>query len=142
QALDAPLATVATQMLVLCHGKLQKRGKRMRDRTARTEPQARHRVRIAAKKVRYATEFFQPLYPARRVRPFIKTLTVLQDALGSLNDMTVADAMLRQLANDQPKLAHSAGFVRGYLSACVEQDVRKLGKVWQQFRSMKLPRSK
>lgn len=134
-ALAAPLAKFAAHTLALCHGKLKKRGKRLRDGV----PQARHRVRIAAKKVRYATEFFQSLYPARRVRSFVKALTTLQDALGWLNDAAVAGGLLRHLARSHPDLAHSAGFVRGYLAVCTERDVRKLGKLWQQFTPMKLP---
>jgi triphosphatase len=96
-------------------------------------------VRIAAKKVRYATEFFQSLYPAKRVQPFVKALTTLQDRLGWLNDAAVATGLLQHLAQIQPDLAHTAGFVRGYLAGRTERDVRKLGKLWQQFTPMKLP---
>jgi triphosphatase len=137
-ALAAPLAKFAAQTLALCQGKLKKRGKRLHDGA----PEARHRVRIAAKKVRYATEFFESLYPSRRVRPFVGALTSLQDALGWLNDAAVAGGLLRQLAHGHPDLAHSAGFVRGYLAVCTERDVRKLGKLWQQFTPMKLPSRK
>jgi CHAD domain-containing protein len=121
-------------MLALCYGKLKKRGKRLREGA----PQARHRVRIAAKKVRYATEFFQSLYPAKWVRPFVEALTTLQDALGWLNDAAVAEGLLRHLARSNPDVAHSAGFVRGYLAVRTKRDVRKLGKLWQQFTPMKL----
>ncbi|MFD2271761.1 CHAD domain-containing protein [Undibacterium arcticum] len=132
RALAAPLAEFAAQTLTLCHGKLKKRGKRLRDGT----PQVRHRVRIAAKKVRYATEFFQSLYPAKWARPFVEALTTLQDALGWLNDAAVAQGLLRHLAHSHPDVAYSAGFVRGYLSVSTERDVRKLGKLWQQFAQM------
>lgn len=135
EVLAAPLAKFAAQTLVLCHGKLKKRGKRLHNGA----PEARHRVRIAAKKVRYATEFFESLYPARRVRPFVEALTTLQDALGWLNDASVAGGLLQRLAHSHPDVAHSAGFVRGYLAVRTERDVRKLGKLWQQFTPMKLP---
>lgn len=134
-ALAAPLAKFAAQTLALCHGKLKKRGKQLRNGA----PQARHRVRIAAKKVRYATEFFQSLYPAKRVRPFVEALTTLQDALGWLNDAAVAGGLLQHLAHSHPGVAYGAGFVRGYLAVCSERDIRKLGKLWQQFTPMKLP---
>lgn len=145
--LQTPLARFAAQMLARCHAKLHKRGKQLRRKVpptasetgSTTAAQARHRLRIAAKKVRYATEFFQSLYPARRVRPYVNALTGLQDALGALNDVAVADGLLRQLAHGHPELAYSAGCVQGYLSARTERDIRKLGKLWRQFSAIKLP---
>jgi triphosphatase len=133
EALAAPLARFATQTLARRHGTLKKRGKRLHDGT----PQLRHRVRIAAKKVRYAAEFFHSLYPVKRLRPYIATLTNLQDSLGGLNDASVADGLLRQLTQTRPELAHSTGFVRGYLSSRSEREVRKLGKLWQRFARLK-----
>lgn len=121
RALAAPLGKFAAQTLALCHCKLKKSGKRLRDGA----PQARHRVRIAAKKVRYATEFFESLYPAKRVRPFVDALTTLQDALGWLNDAAVAEGLLRHLAQVHPDVAQSAGFIRGYLAVRTKRDVGK-----------------
>ena len=133
--LAAPLAKFAAQMLALYHSKLKKRGKRLRGGT----DEARHRVRIAAKKVRYASEFFESLYPAKQVDSFVGALTGLQDALGWLNDAAVACSMLRDFAGSHPDAAHSAGFVQGYLAVRCERDVRKLGKLWKRFKPMKLP---
>lgn len=56
----------------------------------------RHRLRIAAKKLRYAAEFFASLYHGRLAakdrRTFAKALAQLQDSLGELNDIAVASA--------------------------------------------------
>lgn len=147
QALQAPLARFAARMLARCHAKLHQRGKLLRGETvqaisASSTARVRHRLRIAAKKVRYAAEFFQSLYPARRMRPYVNALTGLQDALGALNDVAVAAGLLRQLAHDHPELAYSAGCVQGYLAARTERDVRKLGKLWRQFSPIKLPSRK
>ena len=53
----------------------------------------RHKVRIEAKKLRYAAEFFTSLYETdraqRRYRRFIKRLEALQDLLGVLNDRAI-----------------------------------------------------
>ena len=53
----------------------------------------RHKVRIEAKKLRYATEFFASLYGKKKVRKrhksFLKAMEELQDHLGELNDMVV-----------------------------------------------------
>jgi len=45
-----------------------------------------HRLRILAKKLRYAAEFFEPLFHGNRARRYIRSLARLQDALGGLND--------------------------------------------------------
>lgn len=127
--LAAPLARYARQVLAHGQERLRRRGKRLREADARQ----RHRLRIAAKKARYATEFFQSLYRPRRVRPYLAALSALQDELGWINDMAVADGLLQQLARRRPALAHGAGFVRGYLAGSTPNDLRRLGKLWRQF---------
>ena len=66
--------------------RLKRRGKHL----ATLDDEARHRVRIEAKKLRYASEFFASLYPAKkpakRHRRFLSALEDLQDHLGALND--------------------------------------------------------
>lgn len=53
-------------------------------------PEDRHKIRIAAKKLRYAIEFFYHLFPDKEVNKFIKKLAQLQDGLGKMNDVKVA----------------------------------------------------
>ena len=131
-ALAKPLEKRATQILDRRHEKLIKCGKRLAEGT----PEQRHQVRIAAKKARYATEFFQSLYPARRVDRYVRRLTAIQEALGWLNDAAVADRLLHEIGAGHPELAGSASFARGYLCAATKQDLSGLVKLWQQFRSM------
>lgn len=65
------------------------------------DDETRHEVRIVAKKLRYAAEFFEPLYKskaeAKRHRRFITAMEDLQDHLGSLNDLATAPDMLAAL---------------------------------------------
>jgi len=135
EALAAPLKGFARQAL--------KQGERRMRRRARNLAQAdapkRHRLRIAAKRMRYATEFFESLYPARQVRPFIKSLAALQDALGKLNDAAVARKLLRDLAQRQPAQALGAGFVCGLLFAREEDARGKLCKRWKALRRVAPP---
>jgi len=58
----------------------------------------RHAIRIAAKKLRYATEFFATLFPSKRARVYRKALAVLQDELGAFNDAAVAPRVAATLA--------------------------------------------
>lgn len=134
-ALAEPLEKRAAQMLDLRRKKLNRRGKRL----AKGTPEELHRARIAAKKARYATEFFQALYPARRVDRYVRRLAALQDALGWLNDAVVADRLLHEIAVDQPELASSASFARGYLCAATRLDLPGVAKLWEQFSSRTSP---
>ena len=133
--LTAPLMKFARNMLEQQQSRLLERGSKLRG----ASPQARHRVRIAAKKIRYATEFFQSLYPPRRVRPYVAALSTLQDELGWLNDAAVADHLLKQLQDGQVRLEAGAGFVRGYLASRVKNGDKKIRKLWKKFAPMKLP---
>ncbi|TPJ37208.1 inorganic triphosphatase [Mesorhizobium sp. B2-8-3] len=77
--------------------KVAKGGKNLID----ADDETRHKVRIAAKKLRYAAEFFEPLYnnkaEAKRHRRFIDAMKGLQDQLGNLNDIATAPDMLAAL---------------------------------------------
>jgi len=103
-------------------------------------PEARHRVRIAAKKTRYAAEFFESLFAARTVRPYVKGLTALQDELGFLNDVAVADRLLTDMSAAEPELQAGASFVKGFLAARVKTDDRVITRLWQRFESIPMPK--
>ncbi len=103
------------------------------------DPATRHKVRIAAKKTRYATEFFQSLYVPKSVAAYVDTLSALQDELGWLNDVRVADELLHALGNERQDLATDIGFARGYLTSNAQQQDRRLRELWTRFEPMKLP---
>lgn len=64
----------------------------------------RHKVRIEAKKLRYAAEFFASLYSGDKARgrhdKFLKALEALQRQLGELNDLAVGREVLDRLGID------------------------------------------
>lgn len=70
----------------------------------RLAPEERHEVRIDAKKLRYACEFFGELTrrgkARRRREDLLKALEGLQTALGDLNDVATAQAMAARFALD------------------------------------------
>jgi triphosphatase len=74
----------------------------------------RHAVRIAAKKLRYAAEFFGPMYAPGASRRYAKELAALQAALGATNDAAMAARLAPDLAGDDPLLQ---GVIRGYAAA-------------------------
>jgi inorganic triphosphatase YgiF len=134
-ALARPLDEVVEKVLARRHRKLLRYGKRLQDAT----PRERHRVRIAAKQARYATEFLRSLLAGRRVKRYLRRLNALQDALGWINDAAVADKRLSELGPLQPGLRDSAAFARGFLSGRTEQDLRDLKNLWKAFRGTKPP---
>ncbi|MFL5168070.1 MAG: CHAD domain-containing protein, partial [Microvirga sp.] len=90
---EAPVERFAADELRRRAKRIRKRGRHL----AELAPDERHRVRIAVKKLRYAAEFFAPLYDgkgrAKRTRRFRDALGELQDRLGDLNDIAVAATM-------------------------------------------------
>ncbi len=76
--------------------------KRGRDLTV-LSPEDRHKVRIAAKKLRYGAEFFASLYPGKKAtkhrKAFLSALSDLQDSLGVLNDAETGQEILGDLAH-------------------------------------------
>ncbi len=137
-ALAAPLGRHAARVLKGWHRRLLKQGARLSGAT----PEARHQVRIVAKRVRYATDFAASLYPPRRLRRYVRALAAVQDVLGRLNDAAVAAGLLRQLAQADPALAESAGFANGFLSAEARRATAKLDRRWRQIERIGPPRRK
>lgn len=93
--------------------------------------QALHGLRLKAKRVRYAAEFFAPLFPEKPTARFIRRLAVLQEQLGLFNDTTVAEALLRDL-NGKP--GYAAGLVLGFTAARGARSRQKIATAWARFR--------
>jgi len=110
---------------------LDERNRKLRKRTRRVhqfEAPERHRARVAAKKLRYAAEFFRPLFPSKRADAFVSALSKLQGVLGRLNDLTVANRLLTEVVPSaaDPELALAVGIVRGWLAASVAPELKRL----------------
>jgi triphosphatase len=126
------VADFAAAVLQQQHARLLRRARKLKQ----AEPRRRHRARIAAKRTRYATEFFAALYPGKRVRPYVQALTGLQDELGWLNDAAVAAHLLDEAGEG---VMQGAALVRGYLAACDEAGGRSVGKRWRKFKKVPMP---
>lgn len=134
-ALDRSIEAFAGETLRKRHRKLIKRGRHLPDLDA----QRRHRARIAAKKLRYATEFFGSLYPSEVVRHYLQALGKLQDDLGWRNDVAVGEGLLKGLASDHEQTAAGVAYARGYLASRVAADHDSLKKLWKRFRRLSPP---
>ena len=92
--------------------KLARRGRDL----AGTDDAARHRLRIEAKKLRYAAEGFEGLFPAKAAHGFLERLKDLQDELGALNDIATAEQLVAGLTLTPPA-AFAAGELAGLRAA-------------------------
>jgi CHAD domain-containing protein len=95
-----PVEDFAADLLRRRRRKVRRNGRHL----DRLDPPARHEVRIDAKKLRYASEFFGSLAQdgkgRRRHKAFVSALEDLQEHLGALNDAaTGADLSTQLLAS-------------------------------------------
>ncbi len=132
---DRPIVAFADQLLAKRHHKARKLGRSF----AKLSPEQRHAVRIALKKLRYACEFFEGLYRRKDTRPYLASLKQMQDSLGHLNDVTVAEKLVLRLvdqATTQPEresLRMAAGLVLGWYGKGVADVEPALIEAWHAF---------
>ena len=91
--LDRPIAKYARRELRRRDRKLRRRGRRI----AALDEEELHTLRIGAKKLRYAAEFFCDLYPEKKLKRVLARIKGLQDLLGGLNDARTARTLLDRL---------------------------------------------
>jgi triphosphatase len=111
--LDAPLAEFAAPLLEKRWRKLREGG----DGIAGHSFEELHEVRLEAKRLRYVAELFAPIWGGKAARRFLKRLSALQEALGTVNDAAVARGLLAALDGGAP--AWAAGAVEGFAAARV-----------------------
>ena len=100
------------------------------------EPASLHALRIGVKRLRYAIEFFAPLYRTRDAQKALASLTGLQDSLGALNDLARAGTLLGQCLDGDPALREAVSLVGGWhgaryavLRRLTLQGIRRLRKM-------------
>ncbi len=125
---DRPARDFAGKVLERLRRRVKKRGRHL----AKLDPEARHDVRIEAKKLRYGAEFFAPLFPQKtarkRYKAFVSALSELQDHLGTLNDLTTAHRIATRLSTDDgaEAMPGPALFAAGLTSADAEARTDRL----------------
>jgi triphosphatase len=98
---------------------VQHAGARVRKRARKldlTRPECLHKVRIAAKKERYAREFFAALEHGKKAARRHTLLTGVQEELGEINDSHVARELVAQLRERVPQEEALLGFIEGVLA--------------------------
>jgi len=114
---DLPIAVFAAEQLTRRYRRVRKKGKAL----AKLDERSRHKLRIRAKKLRYAVEFFAGLFASKRAtrrrEQFLSALEGLQDGLGDLNDISVHEERIAAMGirwhRTNPKRAFAAGLLTG-----------------------------
>jgi len=112
--------------------RVKKRSRKVR----KTYDDHTHELRIALKKLRYASEFFAPLYPKKKVAPYIKALKKLLDRFGEANDVHGINDTLARLGT-APELRFAAGAIAGWHQAREKNLTRRAMDGWKAFRKRK-----
>ena len=107
-ARDRPVSEHAKRHLAKLRKRIKRKGSHLRELGV----QQRHRLRIRAKRLRYATEFFAATFPgeqrAKRRGESLNALKDLQDALGGLNDIATHRDLIVDGAPPAPLAASEA----------------------------------
>lgn len=94
--------------------------------------EALHDLRKRLKKLRYATEFFAPLFPQKAVRRFAERLQEMQAHLGTLNDGAVAAHLMAQLGGGADR-AFATGVVLGFTAARHALEREEAARAWRKL---------
>jgi len=124
---DAPLFDDAPIRLRRSYCQLRKRARRIDDHAPATEL---HKVRIRAKRLRYAAEFFEVAYgkPAQRLA---ELLVNLQDVLGDLQDGVVNGQRIHQAVHTEAGAWPAETSLA--LGRVVQRDVHRANQIRQEF---------
>ncbi|WP_210180962.1 CYTH and CHAD domain-containing protein [Bradyrhizobium valentinum] len=131
--LSLPMPTLANKILARLHRKALRRGAHFR----RLNIDAQHDLRIDLKKLRYAAEFFLPLYATHAsARRYARRLARLQTSLGRARDIASSRILLDAMRQeDQPALHLAIGAVAGWQARDQIAAARTLRKRWRRFKA-------
>ncbi len=137
---ELPVAEHASRVLGRCGRRLARACRHL----DRLDVEGRHELRLAAKRLRYAIDFFAPLYPAGRTAAWLRRLRRLQDLLGEDSDFAslrpVLDRLLAEAPRrDRERLASAAGFVLGWHRHRLAILPRRLEKEVAKLRALRPP---
>jgi triphosphatase len=106
---DGPVSRFARTAIARRRKHLLKKADDLRE----LPPTARHKVRIAGKKLRYMTEFLQPLAKSRKQQRehgrFVRQLEKMQTSLGTLHDAETRGDFFRGIGGVPPALTPPDG---------------------------------
>jgi inorganic triphosphatase YgiF len=134
--LAEPAINFARNILSTQHAKVLKRGRKFKS----LPTEERHRVRLAAKKLRYVTDFLLPLCEqGKSARRFSRKLADLQQELGIYNDMAVTTSLLADVDTGSTGSGIAAAAIAGWQAHAMVGVEGRLLKAWSEFTGAKAP---
>lgn len=134
--LAEPAINFARNILSAQHAKMLKRGRRFKS----LPTEERHRVRLAAKKLRYVADFLLPLCGQRKsARRFSRRLADLQQELGIYNDMATTTSLLADVDAGSTGSGMAAAAIAGWQAHAMVGIEARLLKAWSEFTAAKVP---
>lgn len=132
-----PARTHAARMLAERHARVLKRGRHI----AHCPVADLHRLRIAVKKLRYATEFFAGLFQIKDMAVQRARLERLQDILGRINDAATVEPLVAAAVAAAPgrDVAAAADSLRDWHQSRAAGERAKLQSAWRRFRAAQQP---
>ena len=133
---DAPVAVIAPPIMDRLHDRLKRHARGFADLDA----SARHELRKRAKTLRYTAGFLGDSvseHPKRRLA-FMAHLRAMQDRLGELNDMAVAQSVaMRAVARRSGMLAFAAGLELGRMTHREGEALKSASRAVKTYRKSK-----
>ena len=133
--LFAPIGDLAKPLLARRHRSVMRKGEDF----ANLSLERRHEVRIALKKLRYATDFFASLYSGKAADTYLKRLGRLQNDLGHLNDVATIAGVIAKIEESGTTVdgARAAGALLGWYEREIADGDGRLVRDWQKFAQVK-----
>ncbi len=144
QRCEQPIETPARAQLTRRWKKIRKRGRML----AKLDAPARHKLRIQAKKLRYAAEFYKTVFPGKKKEKlretFLSTLKDMQDCFGDLNDVAVHEKLTTGIAKASiersarpSRRVFAAGLLTGHEEARFKPLLAAAEDAYRDFRKLK-----
>ena len=120
------LGEFAAKALAKRDRKLRRAGKSLNGST----PERLHDIRIAAKKARYAAEFFRDLFGGKSTRKYLRALRRIQDGLGAMNDANMARRLVNEVRPDDREIS---ALLDGWFAARIVASRNDMDALWRKF---------
>lgn len=94
-----------------------------------------HQLRICVKKLRYASEFFEGLWPRAATETYVELLKQLQDELGEMQDAVSAERLIADVRKKhRDGLGHAARLAQKRIKASRHRARRRIDDRWRRFK--------
>jgi triphosphatase len=135
ETLAEPVSALAGRVLTRLHCKALREGAHFE----RLQIQERHDLRITLKKLRYAAEFFRPIFAQHpSAKRYVAQLSKLQDALGYANDSAATRSLLvsvTEQAEATPDIHQAVGALIGWSARDRLAVPKILRRRWRKFKT-------